>query len=168
VRGKGLSHLTFTCSCSYLFSARAADAGATEGGIHVCIPTPRSEPRTPAEAGQGALPRSPSQRSGSRRGIRRAQSETPPYALGCTASRGSPLRLQVWPELKAHVDAQVGAEVLERARQAFCDDDAPAVRRLLEQYPSLKAIINASAESMHGPLITDVQSVEMLDALLDA
>lgn len=73
-----------------------------------------------------------------------------------------------WPELKAHVDAQIGAEVLERARQAFCDDDAPAVRRLLEQYPSLKAIINASAESMHGPLITDVQSVEMLDALLDA
>src|SRR5690606_41555976 len=42
------------------------------------------------------------------------------------------------------------------------------VRRLLEQSPSVKANINASAESMHGPLITDVQSVEMLDALLDA
>jgi len=77
---------------------------------------------------------------------------------------------RTWSEMKAHVEAaaQISEEVLQQARQAFREDDAPALRRLLAQYPALKASIQGPIEGLEGPLINSVRSPEMLDVLLDA
>ncbi len=56
----------------------------------------------------------------------------------------------------------------ELARQAFCSDDVPAVRKLLEQFPQLKARINDPTNEFGSPAITAAKSREMLDLLLDA
>ena len=75
-----------------------------------------------------------------------------------------------WPEIKAHVEAaaQISENVLQKARKAFRDDDAPTLRRILEQYPALKASINGPIEGLEGPPINSVRSPEMLDLLLDS
>lgn len=51
---------------------------------------------------------------------------------------------------------------------AFHADDAPAVRRLLELSPELKARINDPIGPFNSPIITQVRSRTMLDVLLDA
>lgn len=77
---------------------------------------------------------------------------------------------RTWPELKTHVEAsaQISEDVLRQARKAFRDDDAAAFRRILERYPVLKAFIDRPVEGLEGPLISSVQSAEMLDVLVDA
>lgn len=75
-----------------------------------------------------------------------------------------------WSKLKKHVEslAATSAEVLQQARRAFQDDDAPTLRRLLERYPVLKARINEPVSDFDSPLINHVRSRAMLDVLLDA
>jgi ankyrin repeat protein len=58
--------------------------------------------------------------------------------------------------------------VLRLAQEAFRVDDAPAVRRLLDEYPTLRSRINEPIGDFDSPAITRVRSREMLDALLDA
>src|ERR1035438_545561 len=60
------------------------------------------------------------------------------------------------------------SNVLRLAHIAFSSDDAPAVRRLLEKYPALKARINDPVGPFNSPAIMSVRSRDMLDALLDA
>ena len=60
------------------------------------------------------------------------------------------------------------SEILRQAHVAFGTDDAPAVRRLLDQYPALKARINDPIGPFDSPAIMNVRSREMLDVLLDA
>src|SRR5262245_2096882 len=75
-----------------------------------------------------------------------------------------------WPKLKKHVEllAVPGPELLQKARRAFHDDDANALRRLLKRHPSLKARINDPVGDFDSPLINHVRSAAMLDVLLDA
>jgi ankyrin repeat protein len=58
--------------------------------------------------------------------------------------------------------------VLRLAEDAFRADDAPAVRRLLEKYPLLKAWLNDPVGDFNSPAVARVRSREMLDVLLDA
>jgi ankyrin repeat protein len=58
--------------------------------------------------------------------------------------------------------------VLRLAQEAFRADDAAAVRRLLDQYPALKARIDEPIGDFDSQAITRVRSREMLDVLLDA
>jgi ankyrin repeat protein len=60
------------------------------------------------------------------------------------------------------------SEVLRQAHVAFGTDDAPAVRRLLDQYPALQARIDDPLGPFDSPAIMNVRSREMLDVLLDA
>jgi ankyrin repeat protein len=60
------------------------------------------------------------------------------------------------------------AEILHQVHNAFRADDAPAVRRLLDQYPELKARINDPSGEFDSPAIARVRSKAMLDVLLDA
>jgi ankyrin repeat protein len=60
------------------------------------------------------------------------------------------------------------ADVLNQARKAFHADDAPAIRRLLDQYPEFKIHINDPIGPFNSPAIMGVRSRAMLDALLDA
>jgi ankyrin repeat protein len=57
---------------------------------------------------------------------------------------------------------------VEQARQAFRKDDVPAVRRLLEQHPELKARINDPTNEFGQSPITAARSRAMLDLLLEA
>jgi ankyrin repeat protein len=59
-------------------------------------------------------------------------------------------------------------DVQRLAHEAFGSDDAPAVRRLLDKYPTLKARINDPVGPFNSPAIMNVRSREMLDVLLDA
>jgi hypothetical protein len=58
--------------------------------------------------------------------------------------------------------------VLRLAQEAFRADDAPAVRRLLDEYPALKARIHEPIGDFDSQAITRVRSRDMLDVLLDA
>src|SRR5688500_5275288 len=60
------------------------------------------------------------------------------------------------------------ADILEEIKQAFCDDDAAGVRRLLAEHPELKARINEPIGPFDSPAITCARSREMLDGLLEA
>jgi ankyrin repeat protein len=60
------------------------------------------------------------------------------------------------------------ADILDQAREAFHSDDAPAIRRLLDQFPEFKARINDPIGPFNSPAIIGVRSRAMLDALLDA
>jgi ankyrin repeat protein len=64
-------------------------------------------------------------------------------------------------------DARI-AEAVKLAAKAFHDDDAPALRRLLENNPELKAKIDEPVAGFDSPVITQVRSRAMLDVLLDA
>lgn len=60
------------------------------------------------------------------------------------------------------------ASPLLLAHRAFCDDNAVALRNLLEQVPELRGRINDSQpESFDAPPIVNVKSREMLDLLLE-
>ena len=63
---------------------------------------------------------------------------------------------------------ELPADVLNQARNAFHSDDAPAIRRLLDQHPEFKAHINDPIGPFDSPAIMGVRSRAMLDALLDA
>lgn len=58
-------------------------------------------------------------------------------------------------------------EPLDQIKEAFCRDDARAVRELLRAHPDLKSLINEPIGPFDSPAITGVRSREMLDALLD-
>ncbi|HET8889811.1 MAG TPA: ankyrin repeat domain-containing protein [Candidatus Angelobacter sp.] len=75
-----------------------------------------------------------------------------------------------WTKLKEHVDTQTAAfnEAVGRARKALRDDDPADLRRVLKQFPALKARINESAGDFGSPLINHVKSPAMLDAFLEA
>lgn len=73
-----------------------------------------------------------------------------------------------WAELKDHLESLHAAEALRLARTAFHEDDAAALRRLLDRYPALKQQINEPLGDFDAPLITHVRSSAMLDVLLDA
>ena len=75
-----------------------------------------------------------------------------------------------WAKLKKHVDAAAAAmnEAVKLVRKAFRDDDVETFRRVLQQYPVLKARINEPVGDFGAPLINHVHSSAMLDAMLDA
>lgn len=75
-----------------------------------------------------------------------------------------------WTKLKEHVDTQTAAfnEAVGRARKALRDDDPAEFRRVLKQFPALKARINEPAGDFGSPLINHVKSPAMLDAFLEA
>jgi Ankyrin repeats (3 copies)/Ankyrin repeat len=57
---------------------------------------------------------------------------------------------------------------MERMHRAFCDDDAPTVRGLLDRHPEFKARINEPVGEFGTPAVTQARSRAMLDVLLDA
>jgi hypothetical protein len=57
---------------------------------------------------------------------------------------------------------------MELLKQAFHDDDAILVRKLLERMPEVRAKINEPVAAFDSPVIIGVRSREMLDVLLDA
>jgi len=61
-----------------------------------------------------------------------------------------------------------GIEPIESVKKAFREDDAKSVRKLLEQYPELRARINEPIGPFDSPAIINVRSREMLDVLLEA
>jgi ankyrin repeat protein len=75
-----------------------------------------------------------------------------------------------WAKLKEHVEllAAKPADPVELAKKAFHEDDAPAVRELLNQFPELKSKINEPMLGFDSPLIVRVRSRAMLDVILDA
>src|SRR5262249_28477628 len=56
----------------------------------------------------------------------------------------------------------------QQAMDAFCRDDAAAIRELLARNPELKERINDPIASFDSPVILSVRSRAMLDVLLDA
>jgi ankyrin repeat protein len=60
------------------------------------------------------------------------------------------------------------AEVIELAKRAFRDDDAPSVKRILDENPELKQRINEPVGPFESPAITFARSPQMVDVLLDA
>ncbi len=70
-----------------------------------------------------------------------------------------------WPKLQQAVQS---LEAEQLAKQAFRNDDAPALRALLEQHPQLSARLNEAIGPFDSPPIVHVRSRAMLDVLLDA
>lgn len=75
-----------------------------------------------------------------------------------------------WPRLKEHVESlrHETGDPIELLKQAFHADDAPRLRQLLDRYPEFKAKINDPIGPFDSPVITNVRTREMLDALLEA
>jgi ankyrin repeat protein len=75
-----------------------------------------------------------------------------------------------WPKLKAHVDSLAAptTDPFDALKEAFHNDDAALVRRLLQEHPQFKAKINDPTGPFDSPPITFVRSREMLDVLLNA
>jgi hypothetical protein len=75
-----------------------------------------------------------------------------------------------WAKLKERVESLAAAPVEPGSllRKALRDDDAPAMRKLLDQFPELKTKINEPIEGFDSPAIIRVRSRAMLDVLLDA
>jgi ankyrin repeat protein len=75
-----------------------------------------------------------------------------------------------WPKLRERVAATLVAagDPMDLLRQAFVEDDATLLRRLLEQHPGLKARIDEPVEAFNSPVVTQARSREMLDVLLEA
>jgi len=75
-----------------------------------------------------------------------------------------------WAKLKEHVESILleTSEPLELLKQAFHDDDAPWLRKLLNRFPQFKALINEPIGPFDSPAIANVRSREMLDVLLEA
>lgn len=75
-----------------------------------------------------------------------------------------------WTKLKKHIDAEAAAinETVRLVRKVLRDDDPEEFRRLLKQFPLLKARIDEPLGDFGSPLINHVRSRAMLDAFLDA
>jgi ankyrin repeat protein len=75
-----------------------------------------------------------------------------------------------WAKLKERVESLETAPVdpIALARKALREDNAPEMRKLLNQFPELKAKINEPIEGFDSPAIIRVRSRAMLDVLLDA
>jgi ankyrin repeat protein len=75
-----------------------------------------------------------------------------------------------WAKLKERVESLTAAPVdpIALIRKALRDDDASEMRKLLNQFPELKAKINEPIEGFDSPAIIRVRSRAMLDVLLDA
>jgi ankyrin repeat protein len=75
-----------------------------------------------------------------------------------------------WAKLKEHVEslARKPVDPIELAKKAWREDDAPTVRKLLNQFPELKAKINEPLTGFDSPPINNVRSRAMLDVMLDA
>jgi ankyrin repeat protein len=75
-----------------------------------------------------------------------------------------------WAKLKEHVEslAKKPADPLTLAKKAFHEDDAPALRELLNQFPELKAKIGEPISHFDSPPIIHVRSRAMLDVMLEA
>jgi len=61
-----------------------------------------------------------------------------------------------------------GVQTAKLFRRAVRDDDPAEFRRLFERFPEFKGSINQPMADFDSPLITEVRSAGMLDALLDA
>src|ERR1051326_1175738 len=57
---------------------------------------------------------------------------------------------------------------MELFKRAFKTDDALFLRKLLQRFPEMKAIVNEPVAAFDSPAIIHVRSPEMLDALLEA
>lgn len=64
--------------------------------------------------------------------------------------------------------AYMADDPMELLKQAFKEDDAVLVRKLLERSPEFRTKINEPVAAFDSPAITHVRSREMLDVLLDA
>jgi ankyrin repeat protein len=75
-----------------------------------------------------------------------------------------------WTKLKKHVDAEAAAmnKAVRLAEKALRDDDPAEFRRVLKQYPVLKAKIDEPVDDFGSPLIVHVKSRAMLDSFLEA
>jgi ankyrin repeat protein len=75
-----------------------------------------------------------------------------------------------WAKLKEHVESLVTKPVdpIALAKNAFHEDDATEMRKLLEQFPELKAKINEPVSHFDSPPIIHVRSRAMLDVMLEA
>src|SRR5580765_5183180 len=64
-----------------------------------------------------------------------------------------------WTKLKEHVDAEAAAmsEAVGRAWKTLRDDDPAEFRRVLKQFPALKARINEPTGDFGSPLINHVK-----------
>src|SRR5579864_3242426 len=75
-----------------------------------------------------------------------------------------------WAKLKEHVELLAADPVdpVALAKKAFHEDDAPALRKLFEQFPELKIKINEPISHFDSPPIIHVRSRAMLDVMLEA
>ena len=76
-----------------------------------------------------------------------------------------------WKELSVHIEAaRANAQTpLDRIHAAFSQRDAPAVRRLFESHPELRALINEPVFPFDSPALVHFASgedVELIDVLL--
>jgi hypothetical protein len=76
-----------------------------------------------------------------------------------------------WKELSVHIEAaRANAQTpLDRIHAAFSQRDAPAVRRLFESHPELRALINEPVFPFDAPALVHFAShedVELIDVLL--
>jgi ankyrin repeat protein len=60
------------------------------------------------------------------------------------------------------------AEAAHSVRRAVCQDDPAEFRRLLGRFPELKGNVDQPLAAFESPLVTQVRSPGMLDALLEA
>jgi ankyrin repeat protein len=79
-----------------------------------------------------------------------------------------------WAKLKAHIEQASGARaaesVLDELRRAFHARDAAVVRKLLEQYPAARAMIDAPLFPFDSPALVHIAgegNLEMVEVLLD-
>lgn len=75
-----------------------------------------------------------------------------------------------WTRLKEHVESVLleQGDPVELLQEAFHEDDADMVRRLLERRPELRSKLNEPLLGFDSPPITCVRSRRMLDVLLEA
>jgi ankyrin repeat protein len=75
-----------------------------------------------------------------------------------------------WTDLREHVNSLAVEPVdpIAQAKKAFHEDDARALRKLIEQFPELKTKINEPISHFDSPPIIHVRSRAMLDVMLDA
>lgn len=74
-----------------------------------------------------------------------------------------------WPKLKEHVESILleTADPVELFKEACTGDSAAWLRLVLKRHPMLKAKINEPVGPFASPMITNVRSREVLDALIE-
>ena len=75
-----------------------------------------------------------------------------------------------WQKLKEKVESILlgSGDPLELLKEAFSTNDVAQFQELLVRFPAFKERINEPVAAFNSPLITQVQSREMLDVLLEA